>query len=164
MRTGGVSHPRSTSTNQCGEGNDAPVTRVKVRLIPGSYSPTIESISAANRAFADRGSAALSRSVDLARRRLRGYCRARLDCRGGSPSGSRPSADLGQAIGRNASASGEGGTSREAPALLRWPHASATCRRAATPANPPASRGGPPWPDAPDSAGLVWKSSSAAAV
>jgi hypothetical protein len=109
MRTGGVSHPRSTSTNQCGEGNDAPVTRVKVRLIPGSYSPTIESISAANRAFADRGSAALSRSVDLARRRLRGYCRARLDCRGGSPSGSRPSADLGQAIGRNASASGDGG-------------------------------------------------------
>jgi hypothetical protein len=55
-----------------------------------------------DRALADRGSAALSRSVELARRiRSRGYVRARLDCRGGSPPGSRPSADLGRVIARD---------------------------------------------------------------
>jgi hypothetical protein len=52
---------------------------------------------------ADRGSGAPSRRAELARRiRLRGYCRARLDCRGGSPFGSQPSADEGRAAARGA--------------------------------------------------------------
>jgi hypothetical protein len=77
----------------------------ELRLIPGSCPPTIESLSAVI-AHSQIVVAQPYRNVELARRfRLRRCCRARLDCRGGSPPGSRPSGDLGRAVARDRSAS-----------------------------------------------------------